>query len=498
MTFADLCAVAAVGTGQRSTVPSVGALAAYVPAMGDDEQALAYSLLDSAAAAAVVRKGSLPSVEGAVPSSAPPDPRPVVPDQVQSALGQLLASEGGMIRRHDDRAAVLTESLAMVAEAGLRLPHALIPPALARQDLRAVVRPVLAARGEWLLAQLVAAGRESATETADDVWDTGTSEQRVAWFAAQRAADPDAARALAEAVWKESSAAFRTDLLRAIVATVVPSDEPFLEQCLDDRAEGVRTGAREGLARLPGSAYVARMVARARTAVAVTEGHASAIGRLLRKDARSLVLTPPAADDAATRDGITPRLSSAEALTMLIAAVPPQLWPSIVGVGVAELATLPQDEPRWDLRAGLITATVRHRDRIAATALVGAGVVDVRLVPYVSAETLAEIVRTVPTDQVATVLASVRGPWHPDVATQVGSRLLSATSHQLGPEVWTMFARHVPARLAPSWAQRLRSAGEPEGGRARTIWRDALSVLTVRAVIAEALRPFLTHDGGRP
>lgn len=498
MTFADLCAIAAVGTGQRSTLPSAGALATYVPAMGDDEQALAYSLLDSAAAAAVVRRGSPPGVEGAAPSSAPVDTRPVVPDQVESALGQLLASEGGMIRRHDDRAAVLTETLAMVASAGLRLPHALLPLALARQDLRTVVRPVLGARGEWLLAQLVAAGRESTTETADDVWDTGTSEQRVAWFAAQRAADPDAARALAEDAWKQSPAAFRTDLLRAIVATVVPSDEPFLEQCLDDRAEGVRAMARGGLARLPGSAYVMRMAARARTAVAVVEGHASALSRLLRKDPRTLVLTPPVPDEAAARDGITATLSSDQALTTLIAAIPPSLWPSVTGVGVGELATLPQDEPRWDLRAGLIAATARQRDAIAATALVGAGIVDVRLVPYLPPDRVAEVVRTVPTDQVATVLASTRGPWHPDVATQVGSRLLSATSHQLGPEVWAMFARHVPALLAPSWAQRLRSAGEPEGGHARTIWRDALSVLTVRAVIAEALRPFLTHDGGRP
>lgn len=501
MTFADLCSIAAVGTGQRSTLPSAGALADFLPAASDDEQALAYRLLDTAAASAVVRRGTLPTVEGAAVTSAPADTQTTIPDQVQSVMGQLLGGEGGMIRLHDDRLAVLVEALTMVAAAGLRLPHSLLPVALSRHDLRAVVRPVLGSRGEWLLAQIVAAGRElPPADTVAEVWDTGSSDQRLTWFAARRAADPDLARTLAEEVWKESPATFRTDLLRAIVATVVPSDEPFLEQCLEDRAEGVRVFAREGLTRLPTSAYVARMVARARSAVAVVDGEQSALSRMLRKNPRMLLLSAPTPDAAAIRDGITAKLSSAEALNTLVAAIPPSLWPTITGAGVAEIATLPQDEPRTEIRPGLVAAIVRNHDAIAATALARTGMVDEHLIPYLPAEMTAEIVRTVPTEQVATVIARVPTPWHPDVATQVGSRLLSATSHQLGPEVWSMFARSVPARLAPSWAQRLRSAGEPEGGRARTIWRDALSVLSVRAVIAEALRPFLTPDpdGGRP
>ena len=496
MTFSALASIAAIGTGQRSTLPPSGALGAFLPMVDEaDPQATAYSLLDAAAASTVVRRGTLPVSVGEPVGSAAADALPEPPAQVVSLLTQLLADETGLIRLSADRVVVLTEALGLVAAAGMRLPYRTLPAALARQDLRASVRPVLGARGEWLLGQLSAVGLGGGDATSDhddaEVWEIGTSDQRLAWFWARRAADADGARALAEAVWKESAAAFRTDLLRAIVATVVPSDEPFLEGCLEDRAEGVRVFGREGLARLPESAYVARMVVRARSCVAVVDGEQSALSRLVRKNPRMLLLTPPVADAAGVRDGITPKLSSADALNTLIAAIPPSLWPTITGAGVGELATLPQDEPRTDIRPGLVAAIVRNHDAIAATNLVRTGFVDPHLIPLLEGDLLAAVVRSVPTEQVAAVIAPLPTPWHPDVATQVGSRLLSSTSHQLGPEVWTAFARGVPVRQASGWAQRLRSLGEPDGPRNRAIMRDTISVLTVRALIGDALRPFL-------
>jgi hypothetical protein len=282
--------------------------------------------------------------------------------------------------------------------------------------------------------------------------------------------------------------------MRVIAGTAAPADEAFLEQCLDDRAEGVRMWAREGLARLPGSAFVARMVARARSCVAVVDGDPSAPSRRVGKHPHLLLLTPPTPDAAGARDGISPKLSRADALNTLVAGVPPTLWPSLTGAGVGELATLPQDEPRWDIRPGLVAATVRNQDAIAATALARTGVVDQHLIPFLPPDLLAVVVRSVPTEQVGAVIAPLPTPWQPDVATQVGSHLLSSTSHQLGPEVWTMFARGVPLRQAAGWAQRLRSLGEPEGPRTRAIMRDTVSVLTVRALIGDALRPFLPES----
>ncbi|MGV8849728.1 MAG: DUF5691 domain-containing protein [Propionibacteriaceae bacterium] len=500
MTFSALASIAAVGTGQRSTLPSSGALAAYLPPVDDaDPQANAYALLDSAAASAVVRRGTLPLTPGDPVAVAAADVKPEPPVQVVSILAQLLADETGMIRLSSDRAVVLTEALTLVAAAGMRLPHRTLPVALARRDLRASVRPVLGARGEWLLAQIRAAGLDGPDQTAPDpedaeVWETGTSEQRIAWFVQARAVDPDRARAAAESTWRDSPAAFRGDVMRVIAGTVASSDEAFLDQCLDDRAEGVRMWAREGLARLPESAYVARMVARARAAVAVVIEDRSGLTRLLQRLARRLRVTLPEPDDAAARDGVGMKLSTPDRINALVAAVPPSSWPSIAGVSVAELTTIPQDEPRWNLVSGLVAATVRNHDAIAATALAAAGIRDPHLVAFLAPEALGSLIHDLPSGQVATVLASLAPHWPEEVAGHVGRHLLSSTSHQLGPEVWTMFARGVPLRQAAGWAQRLRSLGEPEGARPRAIMRDTVSVLTVRALIGDALRPFLPES----
>jgi hypothetical protein len=378
----------------------------------------------------------------------------------------------------------------------MRLPHRTLPGALARRDLRALVWPVLGVRGEWLLAQLRAAGLDGPDDPRPDpsdteVWETGTSDQRIAWFWQARAVDPDAARATLESTWRDSPAAFRAELLRGFAADPYAPDEPFLERCLDDRAEGVRTWAREGLARLPESAYVARMVDRARSAVRVVESTRSGPSRLTNGPSRTVVLDPPREDDAAARDGIGPKLSAVDRLNTLVAAVPPARWPEIAGTTAAELIIGHQGEPRWNVVPGLVAATVRNHDAIAATALATAGIVEPHLIPLLPGPTLGEVLRTLPPERLAPIAGSLQPPWPHDVATTVGQRLVSATGHQVAAEVWGMFARSVPLRLAGGWAQRLRSLGEADSRTTRNLLRDTVSVLTVRALIGDALRPFL-------
>ena len=509
MTFSSLASIAAVGTGQRSSLPALGPLSTYLPTPEDDPQAIAYALLDAAAALAVVRRGTPPDAPGESLPPAPCDSRPEPPPHVISLLGPLLADDAGAIRLSSDRAYVLAEALRLVAQAGMCLPHRLLGTALARRDLRPSVQPVLGARGDWLLAQLQGAGLDGATAQAADpddpeLWDTGTTEERLAWFRRARSTDPDAAREDAVAVWKESPAAFRTELMTAIASTVTPADEAFCEDGLDDRAEGVRVGAADALSRLPGSAYVARMSARARTAIAVLESESGGLVRLLKRTSRTLRVTPFEPDEAAARDGLGRKLSSAERLTRLVAAVPPAAWVSFVSATAAELVTLPQDEPRWDLVPGIVTATLRHGDASTANSLVASGVMDVRLVLLLSTESVLTLLSRVPPTLLATVLERIPMPWPQEIATAVGQQLIGGGGHQLRPEVWTMFARAVPLRVAGGWAQRLRGLGQPEGRIARTMVRDATSVLTVRSVFADELRPDLSSwqdmqsPGGQP
>ncbi|HET7723157.1 MAG TPA: DUF5691 domain-containing protein [Propionibacteriaceae bacterium] len=523
MTFESLASIAAVGTGQRSSLPSLGELAAYLPATDESApEALAYELLDAAAALAVVRRGSPATAPGDPVPPAPADTRPEPPAHVVSLLGPLLGDDAGAIRHAADRVFVLREALGIVGAAGMRLPYRLLGPALARTDLRDAVRPVLGERGAWLMAQLEAASESGVSARAgrgrsqggltegkadddaghdeaaphDDVWDTGTSEERLAWFRQLRRRDPDRARGEAAAVWKESPAAFRTELMVAVADTVVPSDEAFCEAGLDDRAEGVRVAAAAGLSRLPGSAFVARMAERAKASVRVVEVEPGGIHRLLRRTVRTLRVTPYEPDAAAERDGLVRRLSSGERLNRLVAAVPPAAWPALCGATVADLVAMAQDEPRWDLTAGLVTAVVRHRDAGAADALVAAGVGDIRLVPLLSTEPLLALIGRVPPTLLGTVLEAVPLPWPHELATAVGQQLIGKNGHQVRPEAWALFARAVPLPMAGGWANRLRGLGQPDARTVRGLLRETTAVLTVRAVLYDELRGFLPRQGG--
>jgi hypothetical protein len=511
VTFDALASIAAVGTGQRSSLPPAGAPSAYLPGTDEnDPQALAYALLDSAAALAVVRRGTPLAAPGDPVAPAPDDALPEPPQHVVSLLGPLLADDAGAIRLASDRAYVLAEALGLVARAGMRLPHRLLGAALARRDLRPFVRPVLGARGEWLLAQLQAAGLDGTQTTAADpsdaeLWDSGTSDERLAWFRHARTVDPDGAREAAAAVWKDSPAAFRAELMAAVAATVNPADEAFCEAGLDDRGEGVRVAAAEALSRLPGSAFVARMAVRAQASIAVGELEPGALHRLLKRTIRTLRVTPYEADEAAVRDGLGRKLSSAERLTRLVAAIPPSTWPSLIGATAAELVTLHQDEPRWELVGALGTATLRNADAATANVLVAAGVKDVRLVPLLAPAAVVALIAQVPATLLGTALERVPTPWPQEVATAVGQQLIGPKSHEVRPEVWTLFSRAVPLRVAGGWAQRLRGLGQPEGRTVRNMLRDTVSVLTVRALFADELRPFLpetswqdTQPGGQP
>jgi hypothetical protein len=504
VTFESLASIAAVGTSQRSSLPSLGELSAYLPETDESApEALAYELLDAAAALAVVRRGTPAPAPGDPVPPAPPDTRPEPPAHVVSLLGPLLADEAGVIRHAPDRAFVLREALGLLAEAGMRLPYRLLGTALSRTDVRPSVRPVLGERGEWLLAQLDPRPQAEGDADGDDVWDTGTSEERLARFRAVRHSDPDRARDAAAAVWKESPAAFRAELMTAVADTVLPKDEPFCESGLDDRSEAVRVAAATALGRLPQSAFVSRMSARARASVKVVEVEPGGLHRLLRRAVRVLRVEPYEPDDAAVRDGLARRLSSGERLNRIVAAVPPTSWPQLCGVTAAELASLHQDEPRWDLVPGLVTAALRYADPDTANALVAAGVGDARLVPLLSTEALLALAGRVPPTLLGPLLENVPVPWPADLATAVGRQLIGKDGHQVRPEVWTMFARSVPLPVAGGWANRLRGLGQPDARTVRNLLRDATSVLTVRAVLYDELRGFLpprqdTQPGGRP
>jgi len=233
------------------------------------------------------RAGFRPVQSGeSLPLPAEADEKPVVPGVL---MQDLMAMVGGQYRE------ALPEWLQLTSEQGWRFPEEHLVELLdfghGHPELRAALLPLLGMRGRWLAAQnpdwhyalqfsLFEIENEweseAATEEAENVWQTGTKEERVALLHRLRRSDPSRARALVESTWKQDVPAERAEFTATFIAGLSMEDEPFLETALDDKRKEVRTAAQDLLARLPESRFCQRMWERLRPLVQLQTSEAVA------------------------------------------------------------------------------------------------------------------------------------------------------------------------------------------------------------------------------
>ncbi|MBI3831759.1 MAG: hypothetical protein HY291_19715 [Planctomycetes bacterium] len=227
---------------------------------------------------------------------------------------------------------VLPEWLAACTAAGKRVPEERLPALLdlgGEQDaLRKAIRKVLGLRGQWL-AQQNEAWHWAITEAAVDekgfllAWQTAGTAQRLGFVFGLREKNPALARAAVQSTWKEDSAEERASALELFETGLSMNDEPFLEECLDDRRKEIRQAALGLLLRLPDSRLRARAVQRVRPLLAVKG--------LLKK---VLEVAPPSAcGQEMQRDGIETKGAAgvkmgekAFLLLQVLGQVPPSFW----------------------------------------------------------------------------------------------------------------------------------------------------------------------------
>ncbi|MBY4628165.1 DUF5691 domain-containing protein [Rhizobium croatiense] len=87
---------------------------------------------------------------------------------------------------------------------------------------------------------------------SDDTWMLAAPAVKAGYISGRRASDPDAARAMVEAVWASENADSRMRLLAALRNSLSERDAPFLRSLEKDRAPRVRELAQRLLVRLPG------------------------------------------------------------------------------------------------------------------------------------------------------------------------------------------------------------------------------------------------------
>lgn len=357
----ELASVALLGTARRgfdpATLPEPVAEAA-ARLHGDP----ALVLLEVAALQDVFARGAVLPGTGEPPEPAETDPRPVLPAPATARLVRLL-TEGSPF---------LTEWFDAAEPHDFRAPDAictlLLDQAKTRGPLRESLLRLAGERGRWLAAhhapwQALARARPDDTS----VWSHGRTTERRAWLAQLRARDPHTARETLTGSWRSEPGPARADLLAVLADGLGPADEPLLESALDDPRAEVRRIAADLLARLPDSAFAARMSERA--------------ARWLTFDGEQLVADlPDRLDDSARRDGIADRTAhtayrldgaphvAAEWLRRVIAATPLRHWDALLGA--------PGSAARVGMRADLLgpvtagwadAALAQHDSRWAAT-----------------------------------------------------------------------------------------------------------------------------------
>jgi uncharacterized protein DUF5691 len=321
-----LTAAALVGTAQRPptdlvTETEVDVLATTLPIVEAERK-----LLLQAGALAVYRlAGRLPETLPDLPAPAPAKTLPVCSPGAAEILRQLLSGRNTNL---------LPEALERMRAAGLRLPPDLLPLALQprNRELRQALIHVLGERGRWLagqnaawswMAQTLVESAQTLPDDAEACWQEGTLVERLGILRQLRATDPARGREWLAAVWKQEKAETRASLMETFAAGLGPDDEAFLEAALDDRAAAVRETARSLLARIPTSAFTARMRARADAVLVYKNG--------------ALDAKPPTAlEKDAIRDGIAEKPPRGHGerdwwLAQIISAVPPSRWIQLFG-----------------------------------------------------------------------------------------------------------------------------------------------------------------------
>ena len=345
----DIATTALMGTERSAIKPVVDdgdPLLSTLAQVGKGEADSA--LLATAGIIAVYRKAG---VKPAVSTEALPDPADVdtVPECSPRAAHLLsIVFAGGEFRD------LVPETLRLVIQAGQRVPSTLLPNLLdlGRQStaIREDILGAIGRRGAWLAGHnpdwSYAAGgdlslpfREGPGVGID--WSTAPRAARVGILKTIGRRDPDEARRLLASTWPQEGADDRAALLAARADSLSMEDEDFLETALDDRSAAVRAAAADLLGRLPGSAYVRRMIDRATPLIKVR--YKFLAGHVLEVD------LPKDLDASMKRDGLDVYTSSQPSvdegrrstwLRQTIAVIPPSHWSSTFDRSPAELFAL--------------------------------------------------------------------------------------------------------------------------------------------------------------
>lgn len=471
-TTEQLAAVALLGTGRGGKMPAApgpigAALSAAEARTGVGAER---ALLDAAAIALACGRAGLVAREApAAAEPAPEDDLPLCSPGAAQVLARLLGGESPE---------VIPQWLTHATDSGVRAPHELLVPlfeaARRERTLRETVQRVAGERGRWLARlnpdwRFAGAARPDLSR-ADEQWQTGTAEDRLALLRDVREHDPALGRSLVESTWATDPPELRVKFVDLFAIGLSMEDEPFLEERLDDKRKGVRTAAASLLGRLPESRLIARMIER----TAGLLSYEAPRGMLKRSKPRLVVTLPKERDPGMTRDGIEDVPTQGKGkrtflLAQMLNLIPPRLWLSKFDASSIDMvrAALQSDEKEMLLRS-FLNATMMFKDGEFARALleewVLPGLPDLMegldaitaIEPVAEREQFVVAVlnrRTIATHGLWWLLHAMRHPWSLEFSRSLESHFATEVKVRRKEEIlaaMTVAALHLhPAALAP-------------------------------------------------
>lgn len=158
---------------------------------------------------------------------------------------------------------LLTEWLRYATQAQRRVPFEYLPTLLNlgknNKHIAVHLPTVVGQRGQWLSQQnsawqyLQQIEFIADTNNNQEVWETGSVGQRLAWLRTCRATNPTQAREALQQTWKQDVAKDRQQFLEVLWEGLSAADEAFLQSCINDRSPNLRLQAAVMLSALPNS-----------------------------------------------------------------------------------------------------------------------------------------------------------------------------------------------------------------------------------------------------
>lgn len=131
----------------------------------------------------------------------------------------------------------------------------LLDAAVKQKELQVLIRACCGNRGLWL-AQFNEAWKYAEEVNDDDLWQTGTLEQRKKLLAKIRKDDPAKGREMLQQVWAQENAAGKTELMQQLSINANSDDVAWLEELLNEKSIKVKEEVLSILKLIPSSSII--------------------------------------------------------------------------------------------------------------------------------------------------------------------------------------------------------------------------------------------------